>query len=211
MFFIASFVTRQPVGARVVRHFRRLVRCVSVNRSVLSDSLRKCFRTWCLTLLIVINSLQNAQANEWQDKTTETVPGENTASTTDPSNRQPVTDNSNHTTVQQSRRLIIKTQRHIKPVTLWQRINATLVLHQSTLTPVRRMSGGAWVVTITGGIKSPALTHLLSQWQKRALIEYATYDHDVLPTSLPNDTLFDQQWQLGAGNEQPAALNVQAA
>lgn len=70
------------------------------------------------------------------------------------------------------------------------------------------MSGDAWVVSISGRIDQSVVSRLMNTWQQRRLIDYGNYDYQVVPNSVPDDTLFDEQWQLSRDTEQFAALNV---
>lgn len=77
--------------------------------------------------------------------------------------------------------------------------------------PRRRMSGGAWVATLQGPSSADSTRRLFTNWQRRDLVEYAGIDAWVSTTTLPDDPLYDLQWQLGSTETSLAALNLPGA
>ena len=80
--------------------------------------------------------------------------------------------------------------------------------HHAALKRERPMSGGAWVASVAGAITEKALLAEFKRWQQISLVDYAELDSLVQPSSVPNDPLFDLQWQLGDNSEQIAAMNL---
>lgn len=111
-------------------------------------------------------------------------------------------------------RIIIKTARSSNgdaDQKAWQSIQHDLKSRQQTLSHLRYMSGGARVAEITTRSNKTQLAKTLRRWQQRRWVEYAEFDSHVEPTAVPDDLLYNLQWQLRSYTENLAAMNVTAA
>ena len=93
----------------------------------------------------------------------------------------------------------------------WQSLQHDLKSTQQSLRHLRYMSGGARVAEITTPASKKQLAKTLRRWQQRQWVEYAEFDSHVTPTAVPNDFLYELQWQLRSYTENLAAMNVSEA
>jgi len=111
-------------------------------------------------------------------------------------------------------RIILKLARDgegAEDATPWQSIQHDLKLKQLSLRHLRHMSGGARVAEITTRSSKKQLTNTLQRWQLQRWVEYAEFDSPVTPSAVPDDLLYDLQWQLRSYTENQAAMNVSDA
>ena len=90
----------------------------------------------------------------------------------------------------------------------WQSL---LINDDIEVSPHRRMSGGAWVATLRGLPSAAAARRLFKDWQHRDLVEFAEIDTRVSTAAIPDDPLYELQWQLANERSDLAALNLPGA
>jgi len=91
----------------------------------------------------------------------------------------------------------------------WQALEQQLQQqHHVRLKRERPMSGGAWVARVSGAISESALLAEFHRWQHMGLVDYAEFDSLVQPSTVPNDPLFELQWQLNNNDNHLAAMNL---
>jgi len=91
----------------------------------------------------------------------------------------------------------------------WQALEQQLQQqHHAELKRERPMSGGAWVARVSGAISETALLFEFRRWQQTGLVDYAEFDSFVQPSTVPNDPLFELQWQLDHNDDHLAAMNL---
>lgn len=76
---------------------------------------------------------------------------------------------------------------------------------------IRTMSGGADVVEISGKTNRADMEKVLSGLVRDRVMEYAERDAVVTPTAMPDDRLFEVQWNLDATNTSIASLDLVSA
>ena len=89
-----------------------------------------------------------------------------------------------------------------------------------SITPLRPMSGGAWVASLAGlplsrtkDVESigKSARQLFRGWQHQGLVDYAVVDEIVSVSTVPDDPLYGLQWHLGDAEVDYAALNLPKA
>ncbi len=90
----------------------------------------------------------------------------------------------------------------------WQ---ALQVSHNIEVLPIRRMSGSAWVAALHGSPSASATQNLFRTWQSRDLVDYAENDSVVSIAAIPDDPLYELQWNLADATSGAAALNMPGA
>ncbi len=73
------------------------------------------------------------------------------------------------------------------------------------------MSGSAWVAALHGSPSASATQNLFRTWQSRDLVDYAENDSVVSIAAIPDDPLYELQWNLADATSGAAALNMPGA